>query len=205
VRRLKPWVLAGAMAGLLAMTGAPVQAASADPAAAQVDTFDAALLDVMKAAKSLGAQGRYHRLEPAVTRAFDIPTMIRFAVGPSWSTIPAAQQQSLTAAFQRLTAAGYAHNFNGYSGETFQVDPNVVTRGPDKVVQTKINSPGSAPVVISYRMRQSGGAWKIIDVFYNGSISQLTTRRADFSATLASGGPAALVAHLNALADKELK
>jgi len=205
VKQMRPWVLAAAMAGLMALAAAPARAASADPAASQVDAFDAALLDVMKAAKSLGAQGRYHRLEPAVARAFDIPTMIRFAVGPSWPAIPAAQQQSLTAAFQRLTAAGYAHNFNGYTGETFQVDPNVVTRGPDKVVQTKILSPGSAPVVISYRMRQTGGAWKIIDVFYNGSISQLTTRRADFSATLTSGGPAALVAHLNALADKELR
>jgi phospholipid transport system substrate-binding protein len=80
-----------------------------------------------------------------------------------------------------------------------------VTRGPDKVVQSKIISPGSAPVVISYRMRQSGEAWKIIDVFYNGSISQLTTRRADFSATLAKGGATALIAHLNSLADKQLK
>ena len=190
---------------LVGLGAGPARAASADPAAVQVDAFDAALLEVMKSAKALGLQGRYHRLEPAVARAFDIPTMIRFAVGLSWSSIPAAQQQSLTAAFQRLTAAGYAHNFNGYTGETFQVDPNVVTRGPDKVVRTRIFSPGSAPVVISYRMRQSGGAWKIIDVFYNGSISQLTTRRADFSATLASGGPAALVAHLNALADKELR
>jgi phospholipid transport system substrate-binding protein len=73
------------------------------------------------------------------------------------------------------------------------------------VVTTRIGAPGSTPVVISYRMRQSGGAWKIIDVFYNGSISQLTTRRADFSATLAQGGATALIAHLNTLADKELK
>jgi phospholipid transport system substrate-binding protein len=137
-----------------------------------------------------------------VSRAFDIPTMIRFAVGPSWATIPPAQQQSLTDAFERLTVASYAHNFDSFSGERFEVDPNVVTRGPDKVVQTRIVPPG---VVISYRMRQSGGTWKIIDVFYNGSISQLTTRRADFSATLAKGGAPALIAHLNALADKQLK
>ena len=64
---------------------------------------------------------------------------------------------------------------------------------------------GAAPVTISYRMRENGGAWKIIDVFYNGSISQLTTRRSDFSATLAQGGAPALIAHLNALADKQMK
>lgn len=198
-------MMAGAMLGAIAASGAPAMAAAADPAAAQVDAFDAALLSAMKAGKAAGVQGRYRSLEPAVTRAFDIPTMIRFAVGPTWSGIPPAQQQSLTEAFQRLTVASYAHNFDSFSGERFTVDPNVVTRGPDKVVQTKILPVGAAPVAISYRMRQSGGAWKIIDVFYNGSISQLTTRRADFSATLAKGGAPALIAHLNQLADKELK
>ena len=198
-------VLAAAMAGLVAMSSPGAQAAPADPAAAQVDGFDAALLSAMKAGKAAGVQARYRTLAPAVARAFDIPTMIRFAVGLGWSAIPAGQQQALTEAFQRLTVASYAHNFDGYSGERFVVDPNVLTRGPDKVVTTRIGAPGSTPVVISYRMRQSGGAWKIIDVFYNGSISQLTTRRADFSATLAQGGATALIAHLNTLADKELK
>ena len=205
VKRVAAAVLAGTMAGLIAMAGAPALAANADPAVAQIDAFDAALLSAMKAGKAAGVQGRSRTLAPAVARAFDIPTMIRFAVGPSWSTIPAAQQQSLTDAFQRLTIASYAHNFDGYSGERFEVDPNVVTRGPDKVVQSKIYPSSGAPVTISYRMRQSGGTWKIVDVFYNGSISQLTTRRADFSATLAQGGAPALIAHLNQLADKQLR
>jgi phospholipid transport system substrate-binding protein len=198
-------LVAGAMAVLVMLPSAPAAAASADPAAIQIDGFDGALLGAMKAGKAAGVQGRYRTLAPAVARAFDIPTMIRFAVGPAWSTIPAAQQQGLTDAFERLTVASYAHNFDSFSGERFEVDPNVVTRGPDKVVQTRIFPNGAAPVVISYRMRESGGAWKIIDVFYNGSISQLTTRRADFSATLAQGGATALIAHLNSLADKQLK
>ena len=198
-------VLAGAMAGLIAAASPPARAALADPAAAQVDALDAALLSAMKAGKAAGAEGRYRTLAPAVARTFDSPTMIRIAVGLGWSNIPAGQQQALAEAFQRLTAASYAHNFDAYAGERFEVDPNVLTRGPDKVVQTRIISAGSPPVVISYRMRQSGGTWKIVDVLYNGSISQLTTRRADFSATLAKGGATALIAHLNSLADKQLK
>jgi len=183
---------------------APARAATGDPAAAQIDAFDASLIQVMKDARSLGVQGRYRRFQPIVERAYDIPTMIRFAVGPSWSTMTAAQQQALAAAFARLTAASYAHNFDGYSGEHFTIDP-VATRGPDKVVTTHLVSPGSAPVTIAYRMRDAGGAWKIIDVFYNGSISQLTTRRADFAASLAQGGAPALLAHLNQLVDSQLK
>ena len=205
MKKVAAAVLAATLAALIAMADAPAMAASADPAAAQIDAFDGALLSAMKAGKAAGVQGRSRTLAPAVARAFDIPTMIRFAVGPSWSAIPAAQQQGLTDAFQRLTIASYAHNFDAFSGERFEVDPNVLTRGPDKVVQTKIYPSSGSPVTISYRMRQSGGTWKVIDVFYNGSISQLTTRRADFSATLAQGGAPALIAHLNQLADKQMK
>ncbi len=194
-------------AGSLAATSfAPAaRAAAADPAAQQVDALDAALIETMKAGKSESARERYRKLEPAVARAFDFATMTRFAVGPTWASIPAAQQQQLTEALQRLTVASYVHNFNAYSGQRFELDPNVATRGPDKVVSTHLISPGDAPVPISYRMRESGGAWKIIDVFYNGAISQLTTRRADFAATLASGGAPALLAHINALVDKQMK
>jgi phospholipid transport system substrate-binding protein len=159
----------------------------------------------MKSAQTASARDRFHRLEPVVARVFDFPTMTRFAVGPTWSTIPAGQQQQLIDGLQRLTVASYVHNFDGWSGQSFQLDPNVSTRGPDKVVTTHLVSPGEAPVPIAYRMRQSGGAWKIIDVFYNGAISQLTTRRSDFAGTLASGGAAALVAHINALVDKQMK
>jgi phospholipid transport system substrate-binding protein len=194
-------------AGLLASGGlaAAALAAAADPAAQQIDALDAALIDTMKASKTASARERYRKLEPVVARAFDFATMTRFAVGPTWTGIAPAQQQQLIDAMQRLTIASYVHNFDGYSGQRFEVDPKVVTRGPDKVVSTHLISPGEAPTPIAYRMRESGGAWKIIDVFYNGAISQLTTRRADFAATLANGGAPALLAHINALVDKQMK
>ena len=190
---------------LITLAGAAAHAAQSDPAAAQIEAFDASLLETMKAAKTLGLEGRTHKLEPVVRRAFDTATMIRFAVGPSWSSLSAADQGALKDAFERLTVAGYARNFDGYSGETFEINPNVLTRGPDKVVKTQLISPHDAPTTISYRMRQSGGDWKIIDVYYNGAISELTTRRADFASTLAKGGAPALIAHLNALAEKGAK
>jgi phospholipid transport system substrate-binding protein len=60
-------------------------------------------------------------------------------------------------------------------------------------------------VVIDYRMRNDGGTWKIIDVLFKGTISQLTTRRSDFAATIAQGGATALVAHMDAQTEKLLK
>ncbi len=178
-----------------------VQAAPADPAIPTIESFDAALLQTMKKGS---AEARLKTIEPAVNTAFDLPAMVKFAVGPDWAMIAPADQASLLAAFTRFTAANYVHNFDSYSGQTLKVLPDVQTRGVDKLVKTELNDGGSV-TPLTYRMRQSGGAWKVIDVYYNGSISQLTTQRSDFSATLAKGGAKALVQKLNAQTDKLLK
>jgi phospholipid transport system substrate-binding protein len=200
-------IRAGACAAalLLFAATAPQVRAETDPAAAQVDGFDNALLSVMKQADQLGVRGRARKLTPEIERAFNMPAMTRFAVGQSWSTMSDADHAALIAAFTRYSAASYAHNFDGYSGEKFVVDPNVVTRGPDKIVVTQLIPGHGEPVVIDYRMRNDGGSWKIIDVMFKGTISQLTTRRSDFAATVAQGGAAALVAHMDAQTEKLLK
>lgn len=182
----------------------PAVAAQADPAAAKIEAFDGALLETMKGAKTLGPMGRYRKMAPAVDAAFDMATMTQYSVGPAWTTFTPAQKTTLIAAFTRLSVASYAHNFDGYSGERLDIDPAVQTRGTDKIVSTHLVQPGKAPVSLLYRMRQSGGSWRIIDVYY-GAISQLTTRRSDFARPLATGGAAGLIAHLNSSSDGLLK
>jgi phospholipid transport system substrate-binding protein len=186
---------------LAAGVPALVQAQAADPAAAQIDAFDAVLLKVMKQGKALGPQGRYKELQPAVERAFDLPAMARFAVGPKWAGAAPQEQVALVAAFTRLTIASYAHNFDSYDGERFVLDPSVETRGPDKLVKTQVVPTHGDPTHIAYRMRQVGGTWKIIDVYYKGAISELATRRSDFSS---APTVQALIQRINALADKQM-
>jgi phospholipid transport system substrate-binding protein len=175
--------------------------AADDPAAGRVESFDSALLDSMKAGSAVGVAERYRKLAPVVERTFNLPVMTQFAVGPAWGKFTPAQQQAAIVAFTRLTTASYAHNFNAYGGERFEIDPGVVTRGPDKIVQTHLIRPHDAPVALTYRMRLAGDSWKVIDIYY-GAISQLTTRRSDFAASIAAGGAPALIAHLTSLSDK---
>ena len=173
--------------------------AAADPAISTIENLDAALIQTMKKGPA-GAQARFKTIEPAVAVAFDLPTMVQFAVGPDWAMIAPAERTTLIAAFGRFTAASYAHNFDAFGGQTFKVLPDVQTRGLDKLVKTELTDGGSV-TPLTYRMRQSGDSWKVIDIYYNGAISQLTTQRSDFSATLAKGGVKALVQKLNAQAE----
>ncbi len=183
---------------------APAAARAEEPAAQTVNRLDAALLASMKAGKSDSAEQRFRQLQPVVSRSFNLAAMIKVAVGPSWARMSAADQASLTAAFGRFTTASYAHNFDGYSGQKFVLG-KVDTRLPDKLVHTALQSPGGSSVSLAYRLRQADGGWKIIDVFFNGTISSLAQQAADFSGTVNSGGAPALVRKLNAQSDQLLK
>lgn len=186
-------------AAFLLLIGTAASAATPDPAAERIQSFYTVLLDTMKRGPELGMQGRYHALEPAVDATFDIPSMIQFIVGADWANISQQDRTALIASFRRMTIANYAANFTKFGGEQFNVDPNVQQRGPDKLVQTTLVPVGDKPVPLIYRMRESSGSWKIIDVYLDGYVSVLATRRSDFAATLSSGGAPALITRINQL------
>jgi phospholipid transport system substrate-binding protein len=186
-----------ALALLLAAAGA---FAATDPAVAPIESLDNALLDAMKSPDSVTITERSRKLAPVIESTFDLRAMTAFAVGPAWAGFSTEQQQSTIAAFTRLTVLSFAHNFHSFSGERFELDPMVITRGSDKIVQTHLVSPGKAPISLLYRMHEAGGSWKIIDIYY-GAVSQLSIRRSDFAAPLAAGGAAGLIAHLNSLSE----
>jgi phospholipid transport system substrate-binding protein len=180
---------------LMAGLALPVRAQNrdTDPATAPIRTFYDALLAVMKQADSLGVRGRYDKLAPVIRATFDLPAMTRIAIGPDWSAIPSEQQTALVDAFSQMTIATYANRFNGYAGESFEVDPEVQSRNTGRIVRTRLLRTKEEPVTLNYLMRGSGDAWKIVDVYLSGSISELATKRSEFGAILKSGGPAALI------------
>ncbi len=203
-------VIGGLVAGsLFAASTLPVLAQAADPSNAAVTSpvrqLNDGLLAIMKAGSAAGYQARLNRISPVVDATFDLPLMTRLVVGPVWTKTPAADQAAVAAAFRKMTAARYAGSFKGYAGESFTIDPKVEARGPDRLVHTKLIRPRGAPVALDYRLRQSGGAWRIIDIYYQNSISQIATQRSDFSRILATGGAKALTMHLTQLAASSAK
>ena len=196
------FALAAAASALLA--GA-AYAQGSDPAASKIESFDAAVIKTLQAGKAAGAAGRAKVVGPAVEQTFDLPFMTRLAVGPDWTKMSAEDQAALQKAYARYAVANWAKNFDSYNGQKLELDGPVQDRGADKLVKTKLTGPGMTPVPLAYRMRDTGSGWRVIDVYYNGGISQLNAQRADFASTLQSGGAKALVAKLDSLTDKLLK
>jgi phospholipid transport system substrate-binding protein len=193
--------LAIALAFLLPASGF---AAAGDAAATRVDSFYTALLNTMKQAKQLGIKGRYDKLAPVLGSTYDLALMSKIAVGQNWNSLSAAEQQSIVAAFARMTTATYANRFDDFAGEQFEVLQTADQPNGDKIVKTRIVQSDGTAVQLNYLMRNTGNGWKIIDVYLNGTISELASRRAEFGAILRSGGANALVSALTKQGDKLL-
>jgi phospholipid transport system substrate-binding protein len=174
----------------------------ATPASAgdTVQRFYEVLLTTMKNGRTLGQSGRFAQLEPVIRKTFDVPTMSRMSVGPSWATLTEARRQQVTESFGRYISAIYADRFDSYSGQNLQVTGEQPAAA-GIIVRSEIVKANGDPVKVDYLMRRNGASWLISDVYLDGAISEAATRRSEFAAILKSEGIDGLIAALNRKAD----
>jgi phospholipid transport system substrate-binding protein len=177
------------------IVGDPAWAQATDPAA-PIHALDDALLNIMHAGTKTPFGERARLVAPAIEAAFDLPLILKISVGARWADLPLPQQLDLTEIFRRYTIASYVANFNGFSGEKFDILPQTRAVGDDQVVATKIVPTAGDPTRIDYVMRRSPGGWKAVDVLLDGSISRVAVQRSDFRALVGSGDASKLIASL---------
>ena len=182
-----------------AMLSYPVQAAPASGGDTVQGLYEA-LLGTMKNGRTLGQSGRFTQLEPVIRRTFDIPSMTRLSVGASWAGLSDARRQQLTDSFGRYISAIYADRFDSYAGQKLQVtgeQPNPA----GIMVRSQIVKANGEPVQVDYMMHRNGDGWLISDIYLDGAISEVATRRSEFAAILRTDGVDGLIAALNRKAD----
>lgn len=183
----------------LSMLSNPLLAASASSGDTVQSLYDA-LLSTMKNGQTLGQRGRFTQLEPVVRRSFDIASMARLAVGPSWASLSEVQRRQMSASFERYMSATYADRFDSYAGQKLVVTGE--QPAPSGVmVRSQIVKADGEPVEVDYMMRRASDGWLISDIYLDGTISEVATRRSEFAAILRKDGIDGLIAALNRKAD----
>jgi len=200
IARTAMWKAAAVAAGLtFGMGSFGADAAPASGGDTVRGLYDA-LLGAMKNGRTLGQSGRFTQLEPVIRRSFDLASMARLSVGPSWAGLSEAQRQQVTDSFARYIAAIYADRFDSYGGQKLEVTGEQPSGG-GVMVKSQIVKANGEPVKVDYMMRQSGEAWLISDIYLDGAISEVATRRSEFAAILKNDGIDGLIAALNRKAD----
>ena len=175
----------------------PAESVAAEPAAEEapasgaipvVDALQGEFLGVMKDAEKIGYQGRFERLQEIVAGSFDVPFMAEKTVGRHWKTLTPEQHEQWIAAFQRMTAATYAGRFEGFSGQHFEVLGEEDGKRGTVLVKGQLVDPGGENVSLGYRMHEVDGQWRVIDVYLDGTVSEVALRRSEYSSILKNEG-----------------
>lgn len=169
---------------------------SASTPTATVEVFHAGLLDIMKHAKTLGFQGRIDKLEPLMAATFDLDFMASKTVGRHWNKLSDAEKKRWARTFTRFTVANYAGRFTGFTGEKFITEGIEEAAKNTRLVLTKIEVPNEDDVQLNYRLIEKNGEWRVIDVYLNGTVSELALRRSEYSSALKREGFDQLVASI---------
>ena len=69
------------------------------------------------------------------------------------------------------------------------------------MVRSQIIKASSEPVKVDYMMRRNGDSWLISDIYLDGAISEVATRRSEFATIVRNDGIDGLIAALNRKAD----
>ena len=163
-------------------------AAEANSPEPTIEAFHSGLLAIMKDAKALGIEGRIAKLAPLMATTFDLEFMASKTVGRHWKKLSDDDKVRWSEIFARFTTANYAGRFTGFTGEEFvTVGVEDGARGTLRVL-TKIVIPDEDDVQLNYRVIEKNGEWKVIDVYLNGTVSELALRRSEYSSALKREG-----------------
>jgi phospholipid transport system substrate-binding protein len=192
---LRGWL--GVAAALVLLVQPHAARSSATPSQV-IDGLHAVLLDVMRDAGKLGYEGRTAKLAPAIPEYYDVAFMAEKSVGRHWKTASQGDRERFHAAFLRFMVANYAGQFDGYSGQSFETLSEEPAPMDTVLVRSRLVNPKKENVSLDYRMHQVGGHWKIIDVYLDGTVSELALRRSEFSGIVKRENFDALIAAIDA-------
>jgi phospholipid transport system substrate-binding protein len=159
-----------------------------------------ALLSAMKNGRTLGGSGRFAQLAPVIRSSFDVASMARLSVGPTWTGLNQAQRQEVTESYGRYISAIYSDRFDSYKGQKLEVTGEQPAPF-GLLVKSRIIKNNGEPVEVDYIMRRNGVSWLIADIYLDSTISEVATRRSEFAAILRTQGINGLIAALNRKAD----
>jgi phospholipid transport system substrate-binding protein len=168
--------------------------AAADSPKQVIESYYATLLKAMREGPKIGFKGRFQVLKPAVEKTFNISLMAQASVGSYWDKMTDEQRTALVDAFRNFTIANYAHSFDDYGGEKFLTGDEKQTPRKDIIVYSTLVKSDGDKVALNYLLRQDGDAYKVIDVYLDGAISQLATRRSEYTSLIRQSGIDALIA-----------
>jgi phospholipid transport system substrate-binding protein len=189
-----------ALALALAVAAGAARAAASD---ADARGFVQSTIDqVMAILKngSLPLEEKKNRVESIAYERFDFELISRLVLARNWDKFSAQQKADFIDAFKKHLSATYRDTLNNFRDETIEIASSRPEKNGDVTVMTLVKGAAS-DTKVDYRLRQTGGAWRGIDVIIEG-VSLVQNFRSQAQEIVSAEGPDGLIKKLRA---KQLK
>lgn len=147
--------------------------------------------------KDIAPAERWAKLRTLIERQMDISALAKFTTGARLGQTAAAMQQH----FRRLLADYLVTAYGTMIEEAAETPYDIAVQNSPTdgtaVVTTIFRRTGSAPEPISWHLRATNGAYRIVDVV-GGGISLAVTQRSVFQSVMQDGGLPELITKLEA-------
>lgn len=186
---------------LLAATAAWLAAgpaARADCPGSEAFVQDAAdhSIAILNAPGATDAQ-RLEGMSKLLFKVADVPLIARIVLGKHWRSATEQQRSAYLDAFRVYALDSLAYRFARLGGEVgFKALGRCVEDGDDALIATEATmSTRPQPVRIDWRVRDTAGQYKLIDVAVEG-VSMVVSNRSEFDAVVGRQGLDALIAQI---------
>ena len=131
---------------------------------------------------------KLNQLKQLLDQATDLELVARLVLGRYWRQATPEQQAEFVALFKELVMQTMAERMSWYNGQTFEITGAKPVDERDTMVATRILRPsGKPPILVDWRVRESGGSFLLIDILAEG-VSLVVTQRAEAAEVIGRDG-----------------
>jgi phospholipid transport system substrate-binding protein len=137
--------------------------------------------------QSMSVEAKKAEFRNLLNQSFDMNTIARFSLGTYWKSATPAQQKEYMKLFNEMIVKVYSKRFSDYKGQKFEVKSARKENDKDSIVTSYIVPADGPQVQVDWRVRNKGGAYRVVDIIVEG-VSMSQTQRADFASVINRGG-----------------
>lgn len=126
---------------------------------------------------------------------FDVPRMVRLALGKNWANASHDQRQQVIDEFREMMIRSYMRSMFAYRKEQISLQGQEQIKDRNAMVRLRVVRTSGDPVDLVVRMYHSDNRWQVVDVMVGG-VSMLATFRSLFQDQISRTGIDGLIESL---------
>ena len=128
-----------------------------------------------------------NKMQQVISDTYDVERMLFLIIGDDWKISEDKPRANLKKVFEEYIAKNYIRRFSSIKKLEFE-KLNINKVGNNYVMaKTKLIINSNDEIPLSYLLNQTNKNWKIFDVLIDGSISEIATKKSEFTSFIKKG------------------